>query len=335
MDLITQTVLGAAVGEVVLGKKAGNKAIAWGAIGGLIPDLDVLILPFFNEVDGLFVHRGFSHSIVFSFLLAPLVGWLAYLIHRNKMAVSQYDWTKLIFWAAFTHPLLDYFTTYGTGAFLPFSAYRVEFSTISIVDVLYTLPIILTLLLIIFFNRTSAFRRKFIVTTMIVTSIYLLGTIGNKVYINTVFKTAFSKHDIEYERFKTVPLPLTNFLWMGIAEAESGYYTALYSVFDNEQPNDFAYIPRNDNKLLSISNDQSLKKLLKFTKGYYHVNEDENGLYLADLRFGKSGVDEDADFIFKFYIRNFDNEVTIEQAERSRNIDGEAFSTFIDRIRGI
>ena len=27
MDLVTQTVLGAAVGEVVLGKKAGNKAI--------------------------------------------------------------------------------------------------------------------------------------------------------------------------------------------------------------------------------------------------------------------------------------------------------------------
>jgi inner membrane protein len=46
MDLITQTVLGAAVGEVVLGKKAGNKAIMWGAVGGLFPDLDVLITPF-------------------------------------------------------------------------------------------------------------------------------------------------------------------------------------------------------------------------------------------------------------------------------------------------
>jgi len=43
LDLVTQIVLGAAVGEVVLGKKAGNKAIMWGAIGGLIPDLDVRI----------------------------------------------------------------------------------------------------------------------------------------------------------------------------------------------------------------------------------------------------------------------------------------------------
>ena len=69
MDLVTQTVLGAAVGEVVLGKKAGNKAIMWGAVGGLLPDLDVLITPFFNDVDGLFVHRGFSHSLIFAFLI--------------------------------------------------------------------------------------------------------------------------------------------------------------------------------------------------------------------------------------------------------------------------
>ena len=120
MDLVTQTVLGAAVGESVLGKKAGNKAIMWGAAGGLIPDLDVLITPLFSEVDGLFVHRGFSHSLIFAFLLAPLLGWLIHRIHQKKMNIARREWTILIFWAAFTHPILDYFTTYGTGAFVPF-----------------------------------------------------------------------------------------------------------------------------------------------------------------------------------------------------------------------
>jgi inner membrane protein len=42
MDSLTQIVLGAAVGEVVLGKKIGNRAMVWGAVGGTIPDLDVL-----------------------------------------------------------------------------------------------------------------------------------------------------------------------------------------------------------------------------------------------------------------------------------------------------
>ena len=43
MDSITQIVLGAACGEIALGNKIGNKAILFGAIGGTIPDLDVLI----------------------------------------------------------------------------------------------------------------------------------------------------------------------------------------------------------------------------------------------------------------------------------------------------
>ncbi len=36
MDSLTQIVLGASVGEAVLGKKVGNKAILWGAIAGTL-----------------------------------------------------------------------------------------------------------------------------------------------------------------------------------------------------------------------------------------------------------------------------------------------------------
>lgn len=335
MDLVTQTVLGAAVGEVVLGKKAGNKAIFWGAIGGLIPDLDVLITPFYSEVDGLFVHRGFTHSILFAFLLAPLVGWIAYQMNKKKTNITKFEWMNLIFWAAFTHPILDYFTTYGTGAFLPFNDYRVEFGTIGIVDVFYTLPIILALIIIMFLHRKTTFRRKLIVTIVTVTTIYLAGTVGNKLYMNTVFKNAFANQGFDYERYKTVPLPLTNFLWMGIAETEEGYYMGLYSIFDSTKPHDFIFIPRNEDMLEPYSDNEELKKLIVFTKGYYHVGHDEDGRYLADLRFGKAGIDQNADYIFKFYLREADGEIVIEQSQRSRNIDGDAFSGFIDRIKGV
>jgi inner membrane protein len=215
MDLVTQTVLGAAVGEVALGKKAGNKAIMWGAVGGLIPDLDILITPFYSEVDGLFVHRGFTHAIIFAFLLAPLLGWLIHRIHRKKMAVKRREWTMLIFWAAFTHPILDYFTTYGTGAFLPFSGYRVELGTIGIVDVFYTVPFILVLLTILFIKRKSRIRRKLILGLVFTTSLYLIGTTINKLYINNVFEKAFAEQQIKYDRYKTAPLPLTNFFMDG------------------------------------------------------------------------------------------------------------------------
>src|SRR6056297_3056230 len=334
MDLVTQTVLGGAVGEMVLGKKAGNKAIMWGAVGGLIPDLDIFVTPFFSEVDGLFVHRGFSHAIIFAFLLAPLLGWLIHRIHKKKTDIQLREWIFLIFMAAFTHPILDYFTTYGTGAFLPFSDYRVEFGTIAIVDVFYTVPFILVLLTILFIKRSSAIRRKLIVGLIFLTSFYLLGTVGNKLHVNAVFKNALSEQEIMYNRYKTAPLPLSNFLWMGLAETDSGYYMALYSNFDEQIPTDFEFIPRNEMLLEDLNENKALQKLIKFSKGYYHVNKDEKGLYLADLRFGKMGIGKNAAFVFKFYITSRDGEVIIEQSQDSRSIEENAFSNYLQRIKG-
>ena len=40
MDSLSQIVLGAAVGEVVLGKRLGNRAMVWGAVAGTLPDMD-------------------------------------------------------------------------------------------------------------------------------------------------------------------------------------------------------------------------------------------------------------------------------------------------------
>jgi len=77
MDSLTQIVLGAAVGEVVLGRKVGNKAILWGAIAGTIPDLDVLARSLFDPLRANELHRGFTHSILFSAAMAPVLAfWL-------------------------------------------------------------------------------------------------------------------------------------------------------------------------------------------------------------------------------------------------------------------
>ena len=67
MDSLTQIVLGAACGEAILGKKIGNRALLFGAIGGTIPDLDVYVgnLLYGNKIDAMLFHRGFMHSIVF------------------------------------------------------------------------------------------------------------------------------------------------------------------------------------------------------------------------------------------------------------------------------
>ena len=81
MDSLTQIILGAAVGEVVAGRKIGNRAMLWGAFAGTIPDLDVMIGSIFmNEINGLAFHRAITHSIffavTFSFLIAYYTNWI-------------------------------------------------------------------------------------------------------------------------------------------------------------------------------------------------------------------------------------------------------------------
>jgi inner membrane protein len=72
MDSLTQIILGAACGEVVAGKKLGNRAMLWGAVGGTIPDLDVIASAFCDEITATSFHRGFMHS----FLFAALMPWI-------------------------------------------------------------------------------------------------------------------------------------------------------------------------------------------------------------------------------------------------------------------
>lgn len=68
-------ILGAAVGEIALGRKIGNRAMVWGAIGGTIPDLDVFAGAMMSDIDSLAFHRGISHSILFSVVAPFLLAW--------------------------------------------------------------------------------------------------------------------------------------------------------------------------------------------------------------------------------------------------------------------
>ena len=83
MDSLTQLTFGAACGEAILGKKVGRKAIAWGAVLGTLPDLDVFI-PLGSPVDDFVSHRGFSHSLFLLTLLTPLITWMITRIHPEK-----------------------------------------------------------------------------------------------------------------------------------------------------------------------------------------------------------------------------------------------------------
>ncbi len=89
MDSLTQITLGAAVGEMVLGKKVGNRAMLWGAVGGTIPDLDILSNFFMDEMSALAFHRAITHSFFFAFTAPFLFGWLVHRLYKSGLYQRQ------------------------------------------------------------------------------------------------------------------------------------------------------------------------------------------------------------------------------------------------------
>ncbi len=84
MDSLTQIILGAAVGEITLGRKIGNRALIWGGIGGTIPDLDVLANGFMDSIDALAFHRSISHSLFFSVVGGAFFAWIVHNLYQRN-----------------------------------------------------------------------------------------------------------------------------------------------------------------------------------------------------------------------------------------------------------
>ncbi|MBM55210.1 MAG: hypothetical protein CMB32_01480 [Euryarchaeota archaeon] len=96
MDSLSQITLGAAVGELILGKKIGNRAMVWGAVAGTIPDLDVVGNYFMTDLDGLLFHRGISHSIFFSVIGAIVLGYLIQKLYSSRFHNAIAITSKLV-----------------------------------------------------------------------------------------------------------------------------------------------------------------------------------------------------------------------------------------------
>ena len=340
MDSLTQIVLGAACGEAVLGKKIGNKALLFGAIGGTIPDLDVFIgrWLYSNEIQAMAFHRGFMHSVLFAILGCFLFGWITHKLYNTgnrKETTTLKNWILLFFWAIFTHPLLDCFTPYGTQLFAPFSDYRVAFNNISVADPFYTVPFLLCMIILMFFNRNRTRRKWWLKAGIYISSAYMVFTIFNKFYMDSVFKKSFEKAGISYQRFSAQPTILNNILWYGVAETETQYHLTFYSLFDKSATADKIITVDKNHDIIDMS-DENLQTLAWFSNEYYNLSKEEKvGTYkYVDLRYPMLNPDDANTSVFNFTIFNENDEWDILPFNGNPP-SKEDFSKFIERLKGI
>lgn len=332
MDSLTQIVLGAACGEAVAGKKLGNKAMLWGAVGGTIPDLDVLITPLFDHVTALLVHRGYSHSVFFSILVAPILAWM---LNRINPSPGYSTWFKLFFWSLFTHPILDAFTGYGTPLFIPFFDYRFDINSIFIIDPIYTLIFIVCLIKVMRAGKNQELRSTWNWRGIRWSSVYLVFTLLNQQLHLNVFERDLEKNKISYSSAFAAPTAFNQVLFYNFTVTDSGYYHGYHSWFDSK-PVDFTFYPKNDDLLpLKLHTHPLIEKLKYFSKGYYCFEQINNELYFCDVRFGKingfSG--EDSPWVFRWKLSLVNDSLIITKGNWSMS-RFKAINDLFDRIKG-
>ncbi len=176
MDPLTQGLLGASFGQALYGRALGRKALLWGALVGMAPDLDVVANPVSPMAEWLW-HRGPTHALWFGPVVGPAIGWLLWRWKGGRLR----DWIGLSTVSLFTHPLLDVFTTYGTQLLSPFSRQRFAFDAVPIIDPVYSLVLALGLVLGLWWSVGTVAARRAAWAALAVSSAYVgLGLVVNQ-----------------------------------------------------------------------------------------------------------------------------------------------------------
>ncbi|WP_299821984.1 metal-dependent hydrolase [uncultured Pontibacter sp.] len=337
MDSLTQIVLGASVGELVAGRKLGNKALLWGAIAGTIPDLDVLVNPWLDTVQQLSFHRSFTHSFFFALVMSLILGWLLHKAYQKANA-GFWAWVQLFFLGFTTHALLDACTTWGTQLFWPFSTYGVAFYNIFVIDPMYTVPFLGFTLACAFYTRTSNKRRVLNYTGLAISTTYLLLSFVFKAQANKVFEQNFEAQQLQPESYISKPTPMNTVFWSVTAKADSGFYNGFYALADKEKQIKLSYEPQQKQLLAPYLGPAKLNRLLEITKGYYTVEQaPDKGIYINDLRFGKfdDWRREGGGYVFVYHIwKNEAGELQFDEINNRPKVDKAYLLDYWSRIKG-
>ena len=284
MDPVTQIALGASIGEVTLGRKVGRRAMAWGAICGGLPDLDVLV-PFGDAVQEFTYHRTATHSYLVMAALTPLIVWLIVTIHQDTRPHWR-GWAVLVYAAFATHILLDSLTVYGTQVFWPFVTTPVGWSTVFIIDPLYTLPLIVGVIAALVWSRDRARGHLLNTAGLVVSTLYLAWGVGAKLYIENTAHASLARAGVQYHQLLSTPTPFNSFLWRVITVSETESTESFYSVFDEPHDMPIARRPRGVDLLKTLESEWAVRRLRWFSKGFFAVGEYKGGIVITDLRMG-------------------------------------------------
>ena len=244
MDPISQASLGASLSQSFAKDKPKQlSALLIGALAGMAPDLDVFINSSKDPLLFLEYHRQFTHALVFIPAGALLCALVFYPFAKSRLSFAQIYLFSFLAYA--THGLLDACTSYGTQLFWPFSDERIAWNTVSIIDPLFTIPIMLLVLLAAFKNRVAYARTAFIYAVIFLS----LGVVQKQRAEDAAYALA-EQRGHEPVRVQVKPSFANRHLWKTIYEYDDRYYVDAVKLLW-----DVKYLPGSSIRKLDVKRD--------------------------------------------------------------------------------
>ena len=287
MDPLTQGVLAASLPQSISKKKSLGIIGLIGFLSGLAPDLDLFIRSETDPLLFLEYHRQFTHSLIFIPFGGFICALLTFLLFSKRFGFSFKETWLYSTYGYATHGLLDACTSYGTLLFWPFSDARIAWNNISIIDPLFTIPILLLILL------ASIKKNKLFSILAIIWAIsYLFLGVYQKNEALKVAKSIVNKRNHEIIRIDVKPSIGNLLLWKSIYETQDKYYIDAIRLGWNKK----IFYGESINKIniqssfpwLMIKSQQAkdIERFKWFSNGYIAINP-ENKNQILDIRYSR------------------------------------------------
>ena len=256
-----------------------------GFLAGMFPDIDIFFRSNHDPLLFLEFHRQFTHSLIF----IPLGSLIFTLIFYGLFfKLIPFGFLKTWLFATMgyaTHGLLDACTSYGTQLLWPFSNERISWNNISIIDPLFTIPVLI--LLVLSLIKRKSFWSKIALGWAL---IYLIiGFIQNH-RAEQVAKEIFTERNHRPEIISVKPSFGNLILWKIIYQHNDYFYIDAVNIGPKQEifkgqkikkfnKSDLTYI----NELRDIQK-KDIDRFLWFSQDFVAVNP-QNEYELLDIRY--------------------------------------------------
>jgi inner membrane protein len=282
-------------------------------------------------------HRAHTHSLFIEALYAIPIAWLLVKLFKQKVSFKRMLLFLLAcFWG---HSLLDWCTNFGTQLLLPFTNENYSLNTLAIVDLLFTIPMFMLVLIAVFYKKNELRRNKFAKAALIYCFAYLGLTFINKAQAENLVQESIAKNNIPVTNHITNPTMLNNVLWYAVGSNDSTVYIGEFSLLHKQNSITWHSYPRQQHLMQQCKSKKDVEILRWFSDPYTIAQTNGDTLKMFAVKFGRTNMNQNElqkTFIFhyKLYQKDGQEIMGMEEANQKNMDFKESFSDLWERICG-